>query len=134
MTVKELFRLHSFDLIAVLSVLVLSGSSLVYYALPKNEDLTASVFVEKVLLVTYDLSKETTERTIEIEGKNTPMTLGIKKNAIAVLESGCKNQYCVHQGYVSVANHPIVCAYNEVYIALTGKESINSVVAGVTVL
>jgi len=134
MTVKEFFRLHSFDLLAVLSVLVLSGSALVYYALPKNEDLIASVFVEKVLLVTYDLSKETTERTIEIEGKYTPMTLGIKKNAIAVLESGCKSQYCVHQGYVSAANHPIVCSYNEVYIALTGKEPVNSVVAGITVL
>jgi len=134
MTVKEFFRLHSFDLLAVLSVLVLSGSALVYYALPKNEDLIASVFVEKVLLVTYDLSKETTERTIEIEGKYTPMTLGIKKNAIAVLESGCKSQYCVHQGYVSAANHLIVCSYNEVYIALTGKEPVNSVVAGITVL
>jgi len=134
MTVKDFFRLHAFDFLAVSSVLILSSAALVYYALPKNEDLIASVFVEKALLATYDLSKETTERTIEIEGKYTPMTLGLKKNAIAVLESGCKSQYCVHQGYVSAANHPIVCAYNEVYIALTGKEPVNSVVAGVLVL
>ena len=134
MTIKAFWHTHAYDLLAVASVLGLSGSALIYYAIPKNEDLTASVYREKVLLATYDLSKETTERTIEIEGKFTPMTLGLKKNAIAVLESGCKSQYCVHQGYVSAANHPIVCSYNEVYIALTGKEPVNSVVAGVLVL
>ena len=134
MTIKDFLHNHAYDLLAVVSVLGLSGSALIYYAIPKNEDLTASVYREKVLLATYDLSKETTERTIEIEGKFTPMTLGLKKNAIAVLESGCKSQYCVHQGYVSAANHPIVCSYNEVYIALTGKEPVNSVVAGVLVL
>ena len=134
MTVKAFFKKHAYDFIAVFSVLLLSGSALVYYAIPTRQDLVASIYREKVLLATYDLSQETTERTIEIEGKLTPMIIGLKKNAIAVLESGCKSQYCVNQGYVSKANHPIICSFNAVYIALAGKEPINSVVAGALVL
>ena len=43
--------------------------------------------------------------------------------AIAVLESNCPHQDCVHMGYVSETNHPIICAYNQVYIVIEGDSN-----------
>ncbi len=116
----------------ILSSVILLGVilSLIFINAPRKVSaLMASVYRGNETLLVLDLSQETAERDIPIEGEKTPMVLTVKKNAIRVKESGCPSQYCVHQAYVSSTAQPIICAYNGVSIVLTGISS-ESVVVG----
>jgi hypothetical protein len=125
--VKAFFKKHFYDLVAVLSVLVVSGACLIYYAIPKGGNLIARVYRERETIATYNLNDYGTETKIEIQGTKTKLLLGLRKNAIAILESGCPNQYCVHQGYVSDPSHPIVCTYNGIFIAISRQEVVSTI-------
>lgn len=87
----------------------------------------ATIYHQATELYDLDLAKETSERTFVIEGTHTSLTIGVKKNAIAILQSGCPNQYCVEEGYVSDPHRSIICAYNDVYIFLEGVSSIDAI-------
>lgn len=112
---------HFFDGVAILSALILSITPIIilHFSAAK-ENLTASIYRSNALLMEIDLSKESEERTFVIQGAKSEMTIGVKKDAIAVLEAGCLTHSCVHQGYVSDSVTPIICAYNEVIIQLSG--------------
>jgi len=120
MTAKAFFRKYLWDLIVVGTLTVVSSGFAIYLAIPKNSDEhTANVTRDSTALLSIDLSLESdSPRQIVIQGVMTPMTLEVKKNAIRVSESGCRNQYCVYAGWVSDSNHPIVCAYNHVSIQI----------------
>ncbi len=101
-----------------------------YYLWPQAQtSIEATVYHKSDLLWDLDLSKETSERTFKINGTHTELTVGVKKNAIAILKSGCPNQYCVEEGYVSSPHRSIICAYNDIYIFLEGTSDID-VIAG----
>ena len=53
-----------------------------------------------------------------VDGKHGKLHIHTHEGAIAVLESNCPHQDCVHMGYVSDTSHPIICAYNAVYITI----------------
>ena len=53
-----------------------------------------------------------------VEGLHGQVHIHTKDGAIAILESNCPHQDCVHMGYVSDTSHPIICAYNAVYITI----------------
>ena len=124
------FRRHLPEIILSSAILLGVILSLIFINAPKKVSaLMASVYRGSETLLVLDLSKESDERDIPIEGERTPMVLSVKKNAIKVKESGCPSQYCVHQAYVTSTGHPIICAYNGVSIVLTGISS-ESVVIG----
>lgn len=56
------------------------------------------------------------DRIYEVQGKMGEMLLEVRDGKIGVKQSGCPNQYCVHQGYHD-GGASIVCAYNEVMIS-----------------
>jgi hypothetical protein len=126
--VKHFFKVHTWDLVAVLAVLVGSGAALIYYAVPKATNVTATIYKEKAIVKVIDLSSVTTAYTFDMDGKFTPMTIGVKHNAIAVLKSGCPNQYCVHLNYVSNVTQPIICSYNQVVISLSANAPVTSII------
>lgn len=55
------------------------------------------------------------DRVYAVEGKMGEMLIEVKDGKIGVKQSGCPNQYCVHQGFRD-GGASIVCAYNEVMI------------------
>jgi hypothetical protein len=122
---KDFFHHYLWDLVLMGSVLLAAGGTALYFGLTaKEEALVASLYRTGTLMETIDLSKESGEReeTLFTDAKSdVPFIIGIRHNAICVEESGCPNQYCVHQGWVTEANHPIVCAYYGVIILLAGS-------------
>ena len=65
------------------------------------------------------------ERDYVIQGLHGEVHIHTKDGAIAVIESNCPHQDCVHTGYVSETNRPIICAYNGVYIVIEGTSDID---------
>ena len=103
---------------------------MIYYLWPQQTtSVEATIYHQGAELYDLDLSKETVERTFVVEGTHTPLTVGVKKNAIAILKSGCPNQYCVEEGWVSDPHRSLICAYNDIYIFLEGASSMD-VIAG----
>ena len=131
---KPFFLKHLFDFIVLVFLIAATSSFYVIRAVQKanmnkSDVLTAVVTFGNEELARYNLTEVTEYREEKIHGKYTDMTLGLKHNAIAVVESGCPGQECVHQHWVSEVNHPIICAYNLIYIEIIGS-SWSDVVAG----
>jgi hypothetical protein len=119
---KEFFQAHLLDLLLVGAIVLSSGGVILYQTLKKKESaLTAKVYREKTLLEEVDLSSLIEEVDKTYEGSKTPFTVGFKKGAVAILESGCPSQYCVHQGWISESGRTLICAYNSVLVSLSGN-------------
>ena len=117
------------DIILIVSLLLVVTIPLVIiFATRKKDNLTAKVYVQNDLVETIDLSiKE--ERTYRIKGIQGYATVSAKDGGVAIIESDCPHQDCVHTGYVFTTNRPIICAPLGIYIYIVG-EMINDVEAG----
>ena len=124
---KNFFLKHLFDFL-LLGVLALgTASAYIVRAVQKSQvkslDLTARITKLGQELMTIDLYKEgETERSFTIEGTKGKLTVGVKKNAIHVHDAECPGQECVHEGWVTEPNHPIICAHNGIYISISSYE------------
>ena len=111
------------DLILIGSLLVAASVALaIIFTQPKKTNLIAKVFVQDKVVETIDLSKNE-EKDYVITGLKGKLKVRTHKGAIAIVESNCPHQDCVHMGYVKEINRPIICAYNGVYIRLEGGSS-----------
>ena len=111
------------DLLLIIPLLVAAIIALVIILTRKSSNpLVAKVYVQDNVVQTIDLS-DTTERDYVIKGKNGELTIHVHDGSICVSKSNCPHQDCVNQGYVKDTNHPIICAYNEVYIVIQGTSS-----------
>ena len=124
---KNFFLKHLFDFL-LLGVLALgTASAYIIRAVQKSQvkslDLTARITKLGQELMTINLYEEgEVERTFTIEGTKGKLTVGVKKNAIHVHDAECPGQECVHEGWVSEPNHPIICAHNGIYISISSYD------------
>lgn len=109
------------DLILIGSLLLVTITALITInVISKNKNtsnLIATVSVQNTVLEVIDLSKRE-DKHYYVEGLHGQVHIHTKDGAIAILESNCPHQDCVHMGYVSDTSHPIICAYNAVYITI----------------
>lgn len=109
------------DLILVAALLLASVTALITInVISKNKNtsnLIATVSVQNTVVEVIDLSKRE-DKHYYVEGLHGQVHIHTKDGAIAILESNCPHQDCVHMGYVSDTSHPIICAYNAVYITI----------------
>ena len=110
------------DLILIFSLLIVAVTCLVLVLVNRKKDnLIAKVYVQNEIVLTIDLSiKE--EKDYEVNGLHTKVHIHTKEGAVAVVESGCPHQDCVHMGYVSETNRPIICVYNAVSVIIEGGQ------------
>ena len=109
------------DIIVIGSLLLVAIVALVFvlcFRVRKN--LVAKIYVQNYLVETIDLSKKE-EKDYLIKGLHGDVEVHTHDGAIAVVKSNCPHQDCVRTGYVSESNHPIICAYNAVYITIDGQ-------------
>ena len=133
---KSWLRRHAWDM-GLLAVLALgtAASFAVRGAMKgkKDEQLLATIRVAGKETARYELWKydkdESKAKLETVEGTKNELTLELMYNAIRVKEAHCPNQTCVHQGWVKEANHPIICAYNQVVISIEGGDE-STVVIG----
>lgn len=105
-------------LIGILSLTaVAAGLSILLNAQKKG--VTASVYVQNKLVERIDLSKKE-NKYYYVQGTHTLVTIHTHDGAIAVVDGNCPHHDCENQGYVSQCNIPIVCAYNGLYIEISG--------------
>ena len=108
------------DLILILSLFVIAAISLVILiSTRRKENLVAKIIVNNNVVEVIDLSKKE-ENDYYIDGLKGTLHVHTHDGAIAVVESNCPHQDCVHMGYVSESGRPIICAYNAVYIVIEG--------------
>ena len=108
------------DLLLIGSILVvIIASFLAIFLSRKKTNLVAKIYVKNELVQTIDLSKSEDQEFI-IDGANGQLIISIRDHSIGVKEADCPHQDCVHTGYVSESNRPIICAYNQVYIVIEG--------------
>ena len=116
------------DIILVASLLLAAVIALVVVLTTRKKDnLIAKVYVQDVIVETIDLSKKE-EKDYVIQGIHGEVIVHTHDGAICVKESNCPHQDCVHAGYVSETNRPIICAYNAVYIVIEGQADYDVVV------
>ena len=117
------------DIILVVSLLLVAVITLVVVLLNRTKtNLVAKVYVQDTIVETIDLSKNE-DADYYIDGLKGKVHIHTHNGGIAVVESNCPHQDCVHMGYVKETNRPIICAYNAVYVIIVG-ESINDVEIG----
>lgn len=111
------------DLLLIVPLLVAAIIALVVLLTRKTDKpLVAKVYVQSQVVQTIDLS-DTTEREYKIQGKNGELIIHVHDGLVSVTKSNCPHQDCVNQGEVKDTNHPIICAYNEVYIVIEGESN-----------
>ena len=110
------------DLILILSLFVIAAISLVVIISTRRKDnLIARISVQNNVVETIDLSK-VGDSDYYIDGLKGTLHVHTHDGAIAIVESNCPHQDCVHIGYVSTSGRPIICAYNAVYIVIEGED------------
>ena len=111
------------DLILILSLFLIAAISLVILiSTRRKENLVAKIIVNNNVVEVIDLSKKE-ENNYYIDGLKGTLHVHTHDGAIAVVESNCPHQDCVHMGYVSESGRPIICAYNAVYIVIEGDNT-----------
>lgn len=68
---------------------------------------------------TYSLAQD---RVIEIPGPLGINRITIRQGQVRFSQSPCRNQYCVHQGWLSHAGEVAVCLPNRVSLELLGGD------------
>lgn len=122
--IKSFFKKHYIDIIIISSLLISAVAGVLYFQLAFNDmNNIAYIYHKNELIQEIDLSKENELRKFDIKGKYGLLTIGVKKDSIAVLESSCLTHQCVKTGYINKSNHSIVCAYNAIYIVLKNNDS-----------
>ena len=117
------------DIILIASLLLVAVITLVIVLVNRiQNNLVATISVQNDVVETIDLSKKE-DADYYIDGLHGKLHIHTHDGAIAVLESNCPHQDCVHMGYVSETNRPIICAYNAVYIVIDGN-AVNDVEIG----
>lgn len=114
------------DIILILSLLLVAAVTLIVLltrTTPGKKMAHISVSNQEVEVI--DLSKNEDKEYL-INGTNGVLHVHTHVGAIAVIESNCPHQDCVHMGYISEAGRSIVCIYNQVIITIDG-EPINDV-------
>lgn len=68
---------------------------------------------------TYDLNLE---RYVQIKGAQGEAVIHIAHGKVRFAKSPCRNQYCVHQGWLNHSGQAAVCLPNQISLALIGEK------------
>ena len=72
------------------------------------------------IIGTYDLNQT---RDLHIHGALGDSLISIVQGKVRFKQSPCRNQYCVHQGWLSRAGQVAICIPNQISLQLIGAKS-----------
>ena len=72
------------------------------------------------IIGTYDLNQT---RDLHIHGTVGDSLISIVQGKVRFKQSPCRNQYCVHQGWLSRAGQVAICIPNQISLQLIGAKS-----------
>jgi hypothetical protein len=71
------------------------------------------------IFATFSLAQD---RNIDVPGPLGVSHISIRQGRVRFTQSPCRNQYCVHQGWLSRAGQAAVCLPNQISLELLGGE------------
>ena len=111
------------DIILIISLLLVSVIILIiFYATRPKDNLAAKIYLKNEKIKEIDLSTNRNEK-ITLEGAKGSMDIHVHDFGVEVTNSTCPNKDCIRMGFISTANKSIICAYNQIYIAIDGKSN-----------
>ena len=113
------------DWIAIALVIVLIGVSTVGFW-PKKQEQNAMIQIYQNNELIRECSLDA-EETISVEGTY-HNTIQIQDGKVAITESDCPGEDCVHSGWINSMGRSIVCLPNRVEIRITGEAEVDFVV------
>jgi hypothetical protein len=118
---------HDKYLILVILFLAVIGFSLTYLASKPKIPLVAEISVDGKSMMKIDLNN-TPEKRFEITGYVGTSIVEVKKGAIRMAYSPCKDKYCQKTGWIRQPGQIIACMPNRVVIKTAPlQNSVNSV-------
>ena len=120
MTKPESLRFRKGDLLAIVLVAVLAVVVAVSF-LPSgdSEGVQAQIYQNGELIETLSLNEAT---SLEITGKYTNV-ITVAGGAIAITDSDCPGEDCVHSGAISASGRSVVCLPNGVEVRVVNAVS-----------
>lgn len=107
------------DLLLIAGILVCAGIGILLLTLSPSEDsLKALVYSDNVLVLELDLDRE---EEYTVAGTLGEVRIKTFVNGVCVIESGCADKICMHQGKITAVNQTITCLPNKVYIKIVGS-------------
>lgn len=129
------------DIILIVSILLIALIVFLIFKLNSTDDnLRAMVYYDNELVLEVDLDSNSykiyndelvnknNDNEYIVKGSESELTIIVNENGIKVLDSGCSDNVCVNQGYISSSNRTITCLPNKVYIKLVGGEEVDVIV------
>jgi len=106
-------------LLAVLLLCAVAAAVYTFAERPAGE--RVEIYIEGELVGSYPLDEE---KHLEYD---CGVTVHILSGLIAITESDCPDQLCVHMGYISKAGERIVCAPNKFVVVIRGEAEYDAV-------
>ena len=117
---QEHLRFRKGDLLAIGLVVILAVSVAICF-LPKNTaaPVQAEIYRDGKLVKTVSLEEET---VFEVTGKYAN-TITVENGSIAITDSDCPGEDCVHSGAIRTSGRSIVCLPNAVEVRVVNAAS-----------
>ena len=108
--------------VIVLVILLAVAAGIVFF--PRQQDsqyAAVQIYEDGVLTGEYPLSQD---RVLELGGEY-HNTVTIQDGKVAITDSDCPGQDCVHSGWISGPGRSLVCLPNRVEIRITGSSDVD---------
>lgn len=112
------------DFAAIALVLLLAVLTAVAFLPEKVDGTVVSVYLGGAQIGEYSLSQDA---EIPVSGAYHNVVV-IRDGKVAVIESDCPGEDCVHSGWISKAGRSIVCLPNRLEVRIEGKSDVDFVV------
>ena len=110
------------DFAAALLVILLAAAAGIWFWPNADEDgKRAELWLNGQLVQSIALDED---QTLELEGDYCSR-ITVRNGRVAVTESDCPGQDCVHSGWVFGAGHSIVCLPNRMEIRIVGEQKVD---------
>ena len=110
-------RFQKGDILAVVMVILLAVVVFLCFLKPQSAPATVEVYQDGNLVKTLPLEAD---QTFIVEGNYTN-TVTVQDGKVAITQSNCPGEDCVHSGWVRSVGRSIVCLPNAVEVRVTGR-------------
>jgi hypothetical protein len=105
---------------SLLIVILIAGAALTFPTFNAAAPSIVTVYRDNDIIATYPLNED---RTFEVTGRNGPVRISIRANAVSIDHANCPHGICMKTGAVNRPNAQIVCAPNHIIVTTTSNRT-----------
>lgn len=115
------FRKGDWGVIVLVILLAVAAGIIFFPRQQDSQNAAVQIYEDGVLTGEYPLSQD---RVLELSGEY-HNTITIQDGKVAITDSDCPGQDCVHSGWISGPGRSLVCLPNRVEIRITGSSDVD---------